>query len=71
MNHGRQPEVEFFLFWYGFASHHGQGRLLFWCLWLDGTNVMALKRSKKGNIQFPVSVRGSKTSVLRDGPLEK
>ena len=36
-----------------------------WWLWLNVTNAMAWKRSKKGKIQFPVAVRGSKTSVLK------
>ena len=38
-----------------------------WWLWLDITNAMAYKRSRKGKIQFPVAVRDSKTSAIVTG----
>ena len=73
MSHGRQPEVECFLFWRSFAPYHGEEKLLVddsimrtrILFWLDVTSAMTLKGSKKGKIQFPVAVRGSKTSVLK------
>ena len=65
MSHGRQPEVECYLFWRGFAPLPWTGKLLFFYLLLDVTNAMASKRSKKEKIQLPVHVRGSKTSVLK------
>ena len=52
-----------FLAW--FCSLPWTGKLLFLYLLLDVTNAMASKRSKKGKIQLPVDVRGSKTSVLK------
>ena len=36
-----------------------------WWLWLDVTNAMVWKRSKQRKIQFPVTTRSSKTSVLK------
>ena len=34
-------------------------------LWLDVTNALASKRSKKEKIRLPVAVRGSRMSVLK------
>ena len=41
------------------------GKALVGRLWLDVTNVMASKRSKKETNRLPVAVRGSRTSVLK------
>ena len=42
LSHGRQPEVECFLLWRGFAPFHGQENSCFYV-----TNAMASKRSKE------------------------
>ena len=49
------------LAWFCSSLRKGSCRLL----WLDVTNAMSSKRSKKGRIQLPASVRGSKMSVLK------
>ena len=48
-----------------FCSSQRIGKALVGRLWLDVTNVMASKRSKKETILLPVEVRGSRTSVLK------
>ena len=47
-----------------FCSLQRTGKALVGRLWLDVTNVMS-KRSKKEKIRLPVTVHGSRTSVLK------
>ena len=46
-----------------FCSSQRIGKALVGRLWLDVTNVMVSKDSKKEKLRLPVAVRGSRTSV--------
>ena len=48
-----------------FCSSQRTGKAFVGRLWLDVTNAIAPKRSKKEKIRLPVAVRGSRTSVLK------
>ena len=60
-----ETESRMFLFWRIFAPHNGREKLLSGVCDCDVTNAIASKRSKRKKIDFPVSVRGSRASVLR------
>ena len=64
MRHGRQPEVDCFLFWHGFAPKPRTGKALVLTSVAKCDGVKILQKWKK-LIQFPVAVRGSKRSVLK------
>ena len=52
-----------FLAWFCSLPQTGNALVLISVV-INVTNAMASKRPKKGKIQFPVAVRGSKTSLL-------
>ena len=65
LSHGWQPDRKSNVFCFGVVLLLSMDKLLFFCLRFDVTNTMASKRSKEGNVQLPVDVRVSKTSVLK------
>ena len=54
-----------FPFWRVFAPHNGREKLLLDILWLDITNMMPSKCSKKEKILLLVAVHVSRMSVLK------